>query len=181
MLGFDEGQQRVTTGAGQQVSAGDVDQVAGLLLGRQLLGVAYMDGAVEGLPPVAEFNRDAHRVHGHVGGAELGVVIVAVGAQHGREAARHGQALLGGIGVGVAGVKDRQQQRAGAAAATEHHEYWPCSVSLLDDELIDYSRLHGHRQVTDAYLLALAPTAAGSRLSISRFPLTLSATPAQLT
>ena len=50
------------------------------------------------------------------------------------------------------------------AAATEHHEYWPCSVSLLDDELFDYSRLHGHRQVTDAYLLALA-TANGGRFA----------------
>lgn len=48
------------------------------------------------------------------------------------------------------------------AAATEHHEYWPCSVSLLDADLIDHSRLHGHRQVTDAYLLALA-TANGGR------------------
>ncbi|MGO9508660.1 MAG: hypothetical protein ACLPXZ_15405 [Mycobacterium sp.] len=35
---------------------------------------------------------------------------------------------------------------------------------LLDDELIDYSRLHGHRQVTDAYLLALA-TANGGRFA----------------
>ncbi|MGF2944672.1 TA system VapC family ribonuclease toxin [Mycobacterium sp. Lab-001] len=50
------------------------------------------------------------------------------------------------------------------AASTEHHEYWPCSVSLLDDELIDRSRLHGHRQVTDAYLLALA-TANGGRFA----------------
>ncbi|OBF84513.1 ribonuclease [Mycobacterium sp. 852002-51163_SCH5372311] len=50
------------------------------------------------------------------------------------------------------------------AAATEYHEYWTCSVSLLDDELIDYSRLHGHRQVTDAYLLALA-TANGGRFA----------------
>ncbi len=54
--------------------------------------------------------------------------------------------------------------RLARAAATEHHEYWPCSVSLLDDELIDYSRLHGHRQVTDAYLLALA-TANGGRFA----------------
>ena len=52
--------------------------------------------------------------------------------------------------------------RLARAAATEYHEYWLCSVSLLDDELIDYSRLHGHRQVTDAYLLALA-TANGGR------------------
>jgi uncharacterized protein len=47
------------------------------------------------------------------------------------------------------------------AAATEHHEYWPCSVSLLDNELIDHSRLHGHRQITDAYLLALATSNGG--------------------
>ena len=50
------------------------------------------------------------------------------------------------------------------AAATDHHQFWPCSVSLLDDELIDHSRLHGHRQVTDAYLLALA-TANGGRFA----------------
>ncbi len=55
-------------------------------------------------------------------------------------------------------------RRLARAASTEYHEYWPCSVSLLDDELIDYSRLHGHRQVTDAYLLALA-TANGGRFA----------------
>lgn len=46
--------------------------------------------------------------------------------------------------------------RLARATATEHHAYWTCSVSLLDDRVIDHSRLHGHRQVTDAYLLALA-------------------------
>lgn len=51
--------------------------------------------------------------------------------------------------------------RLARAAATQHHEYWPCSVSLLDEELIDYSQLHGHRQVTDAYLLALATVNGG--------------------
>ncbi len=50
------------------------------------------------------------------------------------------------------------------AAATDYHEFWPCSVSLLDEDLIDYGRLHGHRQVTDAYLLALA-TANGGRFA----------------
>jgi len=29
-------------------------------------------------------------------------------------------------------------------------------LSLLDDSVVDFSRLHGHRQITDAYLLALA-------------------------
>ncbi len=36
------------------------------------------------------------------------------------------------------------------------HAFWPDSVSLLDGERFDFSRLHGHRQITDAYLLALA-------------------------
>lgn len=42
------------------------------------------------------------------------------------------------------------------ACAEPDHEYWPCGVSLLDRAAIDPSRLHAHRQVTDAYLLALA-------------------------
>ncbi|MFE3545098.1 TA system VapC family ribonuclease toxin [Nocardia sp. NPDC059177] len=48
------------------------------------------------------------------------------------------------------------------AAGTPHHEFWPCSISLLDNKVIDRSRLHGHRQLTDAYLLAIA-TAEGGR------------------
>ena len=54
------------------------------------------------------------------------------------------------------------------AAATEHHEYWPCSVGLLDDELIDHSRLHGHRQVTDADLLALATANRGRFVTLDQ-------------
>ncbi|WP_205857180.1 TA system VapC family ribonuclease toxin, partial [Phytoactinopolyspora endophytica] len=42
------------------------------------------------------------------------------------------------------------------ATKTEHHSYWPCSVSLTDDTVVDRTRIHGHRQVTDVYLLALA-------------------------
>jgi toxin-antitoxin system PIN domain toxin len=37
-----------------------------------------------------------------------------------------------------------------------HHEFWPCTVSVLDPSLIDARKLHGPRQVTDTYLLALA-------------------------
>jgi toxin-antitoxin system PIN domain toxin len=37
-----------------------------------------------------------------------------------------------------------------------HHEFWSCDVSVLDARIVDSSRLHGPRQVTDAYLLALA-------------------------
>ena len=42
------------------------------------------------------------------------------------------------------------------ASNTKYHEFWPCSVSLLDENVIDRSQLVGPRQVTDAYLLALA-------------------------
>ncbi len=42
------------------------------------------------------------------------------------------------------------------ACATRHHEFWPCEISLLDSGVVDRSRVHGPRQVTDAYLLALA-------------------------
>jgi uncharacterized protein len=46
--------------------------------------------------------------------------------------------------------------RLASAAHNESHEYWPCSVSLLDAQVIQRDRLLGPRQVTDAYLLALA-------------------------
>lgn len=42
------------------------------------------------------------------------------------------------------------------ACDPSHHAFWPCDVSLLDPQVVDGSRLHGPRQVTDAYLLALA-------------------------
>jgi toxin-antitoxin system PIN domain toxin len=47
-------------------------------------------------------------------------------------------------------------ERLARTSNTEYHEFWPCSVSLLDEHVIDRSRLVGPRQVTDAYLLALA-------------------------
>lgn len=42
------------------------------------------------------------------------------------------------------------------ACATAHHEFWLCDISVLDPELIERRRIHGGRQVTDTYLLALA-------------------------
>ena len=47
-------------------------------------------------------------------------------------------------------------QRLKEAAATEHHAFWPDDVDLLAEQTLDWRRLLGHRQVTDAYLLALA-------------------------
>jgi uncharacterized protein len=42
------------------------------------------------------------------------------------------------------------------ACAQLDHEFWPANLSLRDEKRFDFSRLHGHRQITDAYLLALA-------------------------
>ena len=36
------------------------------------------------------------------------------------------------------------------------HEFWPDAVSILDPEIVDGTRVHGARQITDTYLLALA-------------------------
>ncbi len=47
-------------------------------------------------------------------------------------------------------------QRLAAAARAEQHAFWPDDVSLLDVRIADPMRLHGPRQLTDAYLLALA-------------------------
>ena len=48
------------------------------------------------------------------------------------------------------------------ATATDYHGYLPCDVSVLD-AAIRPERVHGSRQVTDVYLLALA-VAHGCRL-----------------
>ena len=37
-----------------------------------------------------------------------------------------------------------------------NHEFWPDDVSLRTDGLVDWSRVLGHNQITDVYLLALA-------------------------
>jgi hypothetical protein len=47
-------------------------------------------------------------------------------------------------------------ERLGEAIGTAEHEFWPDDVSLLDSRVADRSRIHGPRQVTDLYLLALA-------------------------
>lgn len=56
----------------------------------------------------------------------------------------------------------------GRATRTRHHEFWPCAVSLLDDGSIDPSRVHNSRQVTDAYLLALAVAQEGRFVTFDR-------------
>ncbi len=54
------------------------------------------------------------------------------------------------------------------ATAGVHHTFWTCDVSVLDPATIDRSRLHGPRQVTDAYLLALAVARGGRFVTFDR-------------
>jgi toxin-antitoxin system PIN domain toxin len=54
------------------------------------------------------------------------------------------------------------------AQAESDHAYWPCEISLLDQTVINHSRLHGARQVTDAYLLALAVAHGGRFATFDR-------------
>lgn len=36
------------------------------------------------------------------------------------------------------------------------HAFWPADVSIMDAKIVDGSRVHSARQITDTYLLALA-------------------------
>jgi toxin-antitoxin system PIN domain toxin len=47
-------------------------------------------------------------------------------------------------------------QRLAEAAEQQWHEFWTDDVSLLEPALLDWSAVLGSRQVTDAYLVALA-------------------------
>ncbi len=52
----------------------------------------------------------------------------------------------------VRAVLERLQE----AAASKLHQFWPDDISLLDARVADSARMHGPRQLTDIYLLALA-------------------------
>ncbi len=59
-------------------------------------------------------------------------------------------------------------ERLGKATESEHHAFWPCDLSLLDSTRIDRKKIHGPRQVTDVYLLALAVSQAGRFVTFDR-------------
>jgi uncharacterized protein len=54
--------------------------------------------------------------------------------------------------LGVARVRSQLQ----IACSALPHQFWPDDISLRDDTLLDFSQVHGHNQITDLYLLALA-------------------------
>lgn len=59
-------------------------------------------------------------------------------------------------------------RRLRRATATEHHAFWDCRLSLLDPQIVDPTRIHGPRAVTDAYLLALAAAHGGRFVTFDR-------------
>ena len=54
------------------------------------------------------------------------------------------------------------------ALAGGGHSFWSCDVSVLDSAIVDRSRVHGPRQVADAYLLALAVAHGGRLVTFDR-------------
>ena len=63
--------------------------------------------------------------------------------------------------------------RLADAAAIRFHQFWADDVSLLDPRTADRTRIHGPRQLTDLYLLALAVHHGGRLASFdSSIPLT---------
>lgn len=47
-------------------------------------------------------------------------------------------------------------ERLAEAMRDPLHQFWPDDLSIVDGERLDASRIHGPRQITDVYLLALA-------------------------
>lgn len=59
-------------------------------------------------------------------------------------------------------------QRLRRATEQPHHTFWPSAVSLLDPTFIEIDRLYGPKQITDAYLLALAVAHDGRLVTLDR-------------
>ena len=59
-------------------------------------------------------------------------------------------------------------ERLAEAAQHPAHAFWPDSISLLQPESLVWDRLLSSRQVTDAYLLALAVERGGRLVTLDR-------------
>ena len=60
------------------------------------------------------------------------------------------------------------RERLREACSELDHAFWPDDVSLRDDELFNFARVHGHHQITDLYLLALAVRHSGYLVSFDQ-------------
>ena len=59
-------------------------------------------------------------------------------------------------------------QRLAQALAGAQHEFWPDSLSIVEPERLIWQHVLGSRQVTDAYLLALAVDRGGRLVTFDR-------------
>lgn len=62
---------------------------------------------------------------------------------------------------------ERVRSKLKRVCAELDHEFWPDDVSLHDDA-VDFARISGHHQITDAYLVALATQHGGALASFDR-------------
>jgi uncharacterized protein len=63
---------------------------------------------------------------------------------------------------------ERVREQLNAATRALDHEFWPDDISLRDEARLDLSKLHGHNQLTDAYLLALATAHNGALVTFDQ-------------
>ena len=61
---------------------------------------------------------------------------------------------------------DKVSNKLQEICADMDHEFWPDNLSLRTGGLVDWSRVLGHNQITDIYLLALAKTNQGCMVSL---------------
>lgn len=66
--------------------------------------------------------------------------------------------------VGLARVRDQLRH----ACASMDHAFWPDDVSIADPAAFNFDRIHGHNQITDAYLLALAVRHGGTLVTFDK-------------
>jgi len=59
-------------------------------------------------------------------------------------------------------------ERLAEACANRHHEFWPDDISLMNRQVANAAKIHGPRQITDAYLLALAVHRSGRFATFDR-------------
>lgn len=59
-------------------------------------------------------------------------------------------------------------RRLREATAQPIHEFWSDALSVVDPALFDHTRMHGPKQLTDVYLLALAVSRGGRLVTFDR-------------
>ena len=77
----------------------------------------------------------------------------------------------GALESGVSGSENhcgRPHRSAESPGTWRGHAFWADQISLLDDSVIERDRLSGHREITDAYLLALTVSNEGRLVTFDR-------------